>query len=97
MILCNKKIDFSFGANMIGFHRDSHINILSSSVTPAKTIKYETPSFITSVATGSQSGDPDDPLTHWLGPSNPDNDPDVNFLKTNLQDNIDIANYYEIL
>ena len=25
--------------------------------------------------------DPDDPLTHWLGPSDPDNDPDVTRFK----------------
>ena len=25
--------------------------------------------------------DPDDPLTHWLRPSDPDNDPDVTRIK----------------
>ena len=26
--------------------------------------------------------DPDDPLTHWLRPGDPDNDPDVTRIKT---------------
>ena len=36
-----------------------------------------------SVATGSQSGDPDDPLTHWLRPGDPDNDP-VTLIMTRM-------------
>ena len=34
-----------------------------------------------SIATESQSGDPDDLPTHWFRPGDPDDDPDVTQIK----------------